>query len=143
MKTLLVIALLVLGVAAQEAPPEPAITPDPEPYSWPTPEPTPEPTPICDHESNSAARFESVRLLPPLKIKNFDARSIEYLFEDRTGLHVGRLSLDEKTVMPANIWKEYKNKYYWVLWCTCGYVYSIVEVDPRQMSQERPKRIKP
>ncbi len=107
---------------------------------WPTPDPTPEPTPICDHESNSAERFSHMRLLPPLKIKNFDPRRIEYLFEDKAGFHVGTLTADTATVMPKNIWKEYKAKYYWVLYCSLdGYVYTVTDVLPEQMQKPRRK----
>lgn len=130
-------------------------TPEPTPYEWPTPYPTPMPTPVCDHTSNSATRFEQIRLLPPLKIKNFDLHNIEYLFADKIGLHVGSLTADGETAMPPNIWKEYKSKQYWILYCaafvrgpdgqmmTCGHIYTIVEVAPEQMKKEKAPRIKP
>lgn len=113
--------------------------PDPTPYEWPTPVPTPEPTPVCDHTSNSSERFDQIRLLPPLKIKNFDPHSIEYLFEDRIGIHVGRLTADDTSVMPANVWKEYKDRWYWVLYCVNdGHIYTMVEVSPGQLKAAKP-----
>ncbi len=141
MKSLFVTTLFLLlsvFVCGQDDWPEGVPTPEPTPYYWPTPLPTPEPTPVCDHTSNSATRFENVRLLPPVKIKNFDPRRIEYLFEDRVGLHVGTLVADEATVMPKDIWREYKSRYYWILYCVLdGYVYTIVEVAPGQMMKEK------
>jgi hypothetical protein len=129
----------------------------PAQHEWPTPEPielgsTPEPTPEpvpeppepdCDHESNSAERFEAVRLLPPLKIRNFDLRNIEYTFEDKAGLHVGTITANKNTVLPPNIWKEYKSKFWWVLYCSKdGHAYTIVEVTPEQMKEyQTPKRV--
>lgn len=136
MNRLAPIAFLLLafaGVVAQDefdAYPTPA----PTPYEWPTPDPTPRPTPDCDHTSDSAERFEAVRLLPPAKIRNFDLANIEYLHEDKHGIHVGKLTADAETVMPADIWKAYKEKYWWLLYCLkCGHIYTIVEVAPGQM----------
>jgi hypothetical protein len=149
-KRLAILAMITLTfagfAAAQEADPwEPSFD-----YSTPTQEVTPEPTPECDHTSNSAERFEHVRLLPPLKIKNFDPRRIEYLFEDKVGIHVGSLTADTATVMPKDIWKEYKSRWYWILYCDRdGYAYTIVEVAPGQMQTAKAdssptlKRLKP
>lgn len=116
-------------------------TPEPTPYQYPTP--TPEPTPACDHTSSSADRFEVMRLLPPLRIRNFDLHNIEYTFEDRAGLHVGSLNADESTVMPANIWRQYKEKYWWILYCSKdGHIYTIVELTPDQIRAYKTKKEK-
>jgi hypothetical protein len=127
---------------------------DSEPDPWPPthdavaeeklPEALPDPPePDCDHTSNSAERFEAVRLLPPLKIRNFDLRNIEYTFEDKAGLHVGTVTANKDTVLPANIWKEYKSKHWWVLYCSKdGHAYTIVEVTSEQMQEYKaPKRV--
>jgi hypothetical protein len=109
------------------------------------PEPIPEPEePECDHTSNEASRFEVVRLLPPVKIRNFDLRNIEYTHEDKFGIHVGSLSANAESVFPPDIWKEYKNKFYWVLYCSiCKHIYTIAEVTKEQIKEpEKPKRKK-
>jgi hypothetical protein len=137
---LLILQLCVANFAFQEEYNYP--TPEPTPWIAPTPEPTPEPTIECDHVSDRATRFEQVRLLPPAKIKSFDPRSIEYLHEDKFGIYVGRLNMDEETVMPKDLWKEYKQKHYWILYCLrCSHVYTIVSVSGEQIrAAHEPKK---
>ena len=85
----------------------------------------------CDHATNAKARFDAIRLLPPVSIKHADLAIIEYLFEDRNGIYVGKLSIDSTTVKPDDFNKSYKTKKWWVLHSICdGHVYTIVEVLP-------------
>jgi hypothetical protein len=145
MKELILFAvILLLPLSSCVAQDEPFAIGPLEHWQSPSPTPAPTPTPIdCDHTSNSADRFKAIALLPPLKIRNFDLRNIEYTFEDKAGLHVGSVTADEQTVMPANIWKEYKSKFWWVLYCEKdGHAYTIVEVTPEQMQEYKaPKRV--
>ena len=83
----------------------------------------------CDHATNAKARFDAIRLLPPVSIKHADLAIIEYLFEDRNGIYVGKLSIDSTTVKPDDFNKAYKTKKWWVLYSTCDdHIYTIVEV---------------
>lgn len=58
---------------------------------WPErhyPEPTAiadQPEPECDHLTDSAERFEQMRILPPAKIKSFDPRTIDTFTKTRRG----------------------------------------------------------
>lgn len=108
-----------------------------EEYPWPTPEPTPVPRPECDHESNSVRRFQLVRMLPPFQITELKLpESIRYRFRDdvENVWHVGSLTVDEKSAMPANVWREYRERWYWVIYCERdGHVYTLTEVAPGQM----------
>lgn len=37
----------------------------------------------CDHTSNSEERFANMRILPPVKVLDWDGRHIEYSFIDK------------------------------------------------------------
>lgn len=95
----------------------------------------------CDHKSNSAERFSHVRLLPPVRIRNFDLANIEYTHEDVKGIHIGSLTADDDTEMPGNIWKEFKSRIYWILFCSrCKHIYTMVEVLPQQIIKVEVKK---
>jgi hypothetical protein len=87
----------------------------------------------CDHISNSKQRFEAIRLLPPVSIRNADPAKIEYTFEDKHTIQAGTLQMDNSTVRPPDFMKTYSKKKWWVLYSICdSHVYTIVEVTPLQ-----------
>lgn len=95
----------------------------------------------CDHTSNSAGRFSHVRLLPPVRIRNTDLANLEYTHEDKHGIHIGKLTTSADTVMPEDLWKVYRSRWYWILYCSkCSHVYTIVEVLPEQLRQYKAVR---
>lgn len=48
--------------------------------------------------------------------------------------------MNSETVMPKDIWKIYKDKLWWLLYCLkCGHVYTIAELTPAQLKGTKRK----
>jgi hypothetical protein len=113
-------------------------------HEWPTQYYPPaevkeEPEPDCDHLSSSAARFREMRILPPSKITSFTGKEVDYVHEDKFGNYVGKLTINAETVMPKDLWKTYKGRWWWLLYCLkCGHAYNIVELSPAQLKNFKP-----
>lgn len=87
----------------------------------------------CDHTSNSSERFAQIRLLPPVRIRNYDPRNLEITHEDKSGVHAVTLNFDGTTVLSGDVGKTYAKKFWWILYCIkCHHVYTIVDVLPSQ-----------
>lgn len=98
-----------------------------------------EPEPECDHMSTTHERFAQMRLLPPAKITSFTGKEVDYVYDDRFGNYVGKLTVNAETVYAKDLWKNYKGKWYWLLYCLkCGHLYNIVELSPTQLKGMKP-----
>lgn len=88
----------------------------------------------CDHTSNSAARFENVRILPPVRVRNYDGQHIEYTFEDKDAVYAGTMLADKDTVMDADFPKEWRKHQWWLIFCVIDrHVYAVRRLDPKQI----------
>lgn len=87
----------------------------------------------CDHITTAKERFDATRLLPPIKIRNYDGRVIEYTYEDRLGVYVGSFAVEADTVLPADFGKKYRIGLWWVIYCIKdNHLYAVHELGPAQ-----------
>ena len=61
-----------------------------------------------DHTSNSEERFANMRILPPVKVLDWDGRHIEYSFIDKVGIHFGHFDVDKDTSFDVDFTKDWK-----------------------------------
>lgn len=85
----------------------------------------------CDHRNNSIERFEDIRLLPALKISNYDPLHVEVVYGDKNGLAYKSLKMRPDSSVPKSV---DKNKWYWILYSQCDdTIEDIVPVLPGQL----------
>lgn len=53
----------------------------------------------CDHVSDSKERFDNVRLLPPIKVRHWNGKQIEFTYEDKKGIYVGSAEVDASSAV--------------------------------------------
>jgi len=70
-----------------------------------------------DHTTNSEERFANMRILPPVKVLDWNGRHIEYSFIDKVGIHFGHFDVDKDTSLDDTFIKDWKNGLWWVLYC--------------------------
>jgi hypothetical protein len=84
----------------------------------------------CDHVSNSEARFENLGMKPLARVTSFDGVTIEYFTEDKQGVHLGKFTVNEKSKFPKNFAKNFKDGFYWLLFCKKdGYLYGVIKAE--------------
>jgi hypothetical protein len=84
---------------------------------------------VCDHTSNSRARFEHVRVLPPVQIESYDGETLRV--KDRFASEM--FSADKESVVKLP--KDPKGKWFWVMYCDRDrHVYAVVELTDEQRS---------
>lgn len=70
-----------------------------------------------DHTTNSEERFANMRILPPVKVLDWNGRHIEYSFIDKVGIHFGHFDVDKDTSLDDTFIKEWKRGMWWMLYC--------------------------
>jgi hypothetical protein len=87
----------------------------------------------CDHTSNSAKRFDAIRLLPPVKIRAFNGLTIETTFEDSKSITAVSFDISKETVRPGDFGKTFNQGYWWVMYSICdSHVYVVTPVLDKQ-----------
>lgn len=95
---------------------------------------SPTPTP-CDHSSNQKERFESIRLTPPVKILDWDGRTLNVKYEDRLRVEYITFTADKDSII--HLPTDYKHGLFWVIFCLKDYyVYTVAELTPTQMRKK-------
>lgn len=89
----------------------------------------------CDHTTNSKARFEAMRILPPVQIRAFNGLSIEATYQDNTSINAVSFDISKDTVRPGDFSKTFKQGYWWLIYDSCDgkYLYTVVPVSKEQM----------
>lgn len=80
----------------------------------------------CDHISDSRQRFEQMRIMPPVKILDWDGKRISYSFIDREGIAFGSFDVDADTTLDADFIKAWRKGEWWIVYCNADrHVYFI------------------
>lgn len=92
------------------------------------------PPPLCDHTSDRDSRFQKVRLAPPVTVTHITPTEVETVHQDRVGTYANTFTRDKGSILPKDFdMKAVKGKLFWVLYCECRHIYSLVELTPEQM----------
>lgn len=92
----------------------------------------------CDHTSNSAERFENMRILPPVQIISFERKTVVYTFSDKYTVYTGAFDVTDDTELDPAFAAEYKKGFWWILYCVKDrHLYVVRRMDPKRMQHKK------